>query len=93
MITSQTEVKFTVEVSQIPTQSKLVAEHKAREAYIMELLRHHDISAGRVAELLGIDRWQLSDLMAIYQISPFPEYGQEELAQEVALSRALIDKK
>jgi len=50
----------------------------------MELLRHHDISAGRAAKLLGIDRWQLSYLMDVYDISPFPDHTREELEREVA---------
>ncbi|WP_218616857.1 UPF0175 family protein [[Phormidium ambiguum] IAM M-71] len=39
----------------------------------MTLLRHADISAGKAAKLLGIYRWQLSDLMIKYDISPFPD--------------------
>ena len=33
----------------------------------MTLLRHGDISAGRAAELLEIERWQLDDLMDSYK--------------------------
>jgi len=71
----------------IPEESWLLAQQKAREAFIMELLRHGSISAGRTARLLGLDRWQLSDLMNEYSISPFPELTQEELRQEITGSR------
>jgi len=63
----------------IPEEIWSLAQQKAREAFIMELLRHGSISAGRTARLLGVDRWQLSDLMNDYNISPFPELTQEEL--------------
>ena len=93
MAIEQTEVKFTIEIGTISEPTRLQAEHKAREAYIMELLRQHDISAGRAANLLGIDRWQLSDLMDTYQISPFPEQTREELEQEVAGALRSLEKK
>ena len=34
---------------------------EAQEAFVLALLREGDISAGRAAELLGVDRWQLGD--------------------------------
>ena len=66
------------------------AERKAKEAFVLELLRHGDISAGRAAKLLDISRWDLSDLMSEAGISPFAEVTAEELAAEVeAALRAL----
>ncbi|MDM3847110.1 MAG: UPF0175 family protein [Aphanizomenon gracile PMC649.10] len=58
----------------------------------MTLLRHGDISAGRAAELLEIEQWQLSDLMDIYQISPFPSQTKEELQQEVTQTLAILSQ-
>lgn len=72
-----TEIKFTLTLPEVPEIHRLEAEKKAKEAYIMTLLRHGDISAGRAAELLEIERWQISDLMDIYQISPFPSQTKE----------------
>jgi predicted HTH domain antitoxin len=82
------EVKFTISIAipQIDEAQRLEAERKAREAFIMELLRQANISAGRAAELLGIDRWQLSDLMGLYRISPFAPQTPEELECEVGMS-------
>ncbi|MBO1350411.1 MAG: UPF0175 family protein [Hormoscilla sp. GUM202] len=87
------EVKFTIAVREIPEAKRLAAERKAKEAYVMELLRQHDISAGRAAKLLGIDRWQLSDLMDVYDISPFPDQTREELEREVAYAMQMLEQK
>jgi len=58
----------------------------------MELLLRHDISAGRAAKLLGIDRWQRSDLMDVYDISPFPDQTREELEREVAYAMHMLER-
>lgn len=59
---------------------------------IMTLLRHGDISAGRAAELLEIERWQLDDLMDSYKISPFPTQTKEELLQEVTQTLEILNQ-
>ena len=87
-----TEVKFTLTLPEVPEIHRLEAEKKAKEAYIMTLLRHGDISAGRAAELLEIGQWQLSDLMDIYQISPFPSQTKEELQQEVTQTLEILSQ-
>jgi predicted HTH domain antitoxin len=86
------EFKFKVPISEIPEIHRQEAERLAREAYVMTLLRHGDISAGRAAALLGIDRWQLSDLMDAYYISPFAPLTREELEQEVAQAKRALEK-
>ena len=86
------EVKFTIAIPEIDEAQRLEAERKAREAFIMELLRQGNISAGRAAELLGIDRWQLSDLMGFYRISPFAPQTSEELEREVAETARLLEQ-
>ena len=85
MLESHTEVKFTLPLSEIPEEHRLVAQGKAHEAFVMELLRQGDISAGRTAELLGVNRSQLAKLMYEYNISPFDDtMTVEDLQQEVA---------
>ena len=87
-----TEVKFTLSMlPEIPYIHREEAEKKAKEAYVMTLLRHHDISAGRAAELLGINRWELSDLMDAYDICPFAELTAEELQREVAETMMMLE--
>jgi predicted HTH domain antitoxin len=79
------EVRFTVPLGDVPGQPRAEAEVKAREAFVLSLLRQGQISAGRAAEVLGIDRWGLGDLMSAYGISPFDEtITREELEREVA---------
>lgn len=86
------DFKFKVPIREIPEIHRQEAERLAREAYVMTLLRHGDISAGRAAALLGIDRWQLSDLMDAYYISPFAPLTREELEREVAEAARDLEK-
>ena len=80
-----TEVKFVLPLGNIPETIRREAERKAKEAYVMTLLRHADISAGLAAELLGCDRWQFSNLMNAYNLSPFDDsMTLEEFQLEVA---------
>jgi len=67
------------------------AEQKAREAFVMTLLRFGDISAGRAARILGINRSQLSEVMYEHKVSPFDSsMTREELEQEAnAVLRSL----
>lgn len=53
--------------------NKVDVECKARETFVLELLRQGDISAGRAARLLNISRWDLSELMYAAGISPFDD--------------------
>lgn len=91
-LSNPVEVKFTVSLPELPEGHRLEAEQKAREMFIMVLLRHGDISAGHAAEQLDIDRWQLSDLMDQYQISPFPLQTRNELLSEVMQAQNRIEQ-
>jgi predicted HTH domain antitoxin len=57
-------------------------EAKAREALVMELLREHRFSQGKAAEVLGVDRHELFDLMSKYRV-PAVDLTPEELKQEL----------
>ncbi|MGK7901790.1 MAG: UPF0175 family protein [Hormoscilla sp.] len=91
-IQKHTEVKFTLPVGNISDPIRIEAERQAKEAYVMTLLRHAEISAGLAAHLLGIDRWQLSELMSAYDISPFATLTSEELDREVAQAMRTLEK-
>lgn len=65
---------------------------KAKEAFIMELLREHEVSQGKAAELLGIDRHTLFDVMAKYQV-PVVDMTSEELEQEFQRADAIFRDK
>jgi predicted HTH domain antitoxin len=56
---------------------------RMREALVMELLRRHVISQGKAAELLGISRWDVFDVMGRYQV-PAIDLTAEELKEELA---------
>lgn len=77
------EFKFTVPIGEVPSAHRAAAERKAQEAFVLTLLQQGDISAGRAAELLSVDRWQLSELMSAHGISAFDEtLSREELERE-----------
>jgi predicted HTH domain antitoxin len=86
-----TAYQINLSIANIPEEHQKEAESKAKEAYIMTLLKYHHISAGKAAKLLSINRWQLSDLMSAYNISPFPEQNQEELLKEVEQTIKILE--
>jgi len=55
---------------------------KAREAFVMELLREHRVSQGKAAELLQVSRADFFPLMTRYQI-PVADFTPEELREEL----------
>lgn len=88
------EVRFGLDVGDVPDAHRTAAEGKAREAFVLTLLRQGDLSAGRAAELLGIDRWELSDRMSDYGISPFGVGDEPDaLAHEVERASAASGEK
>ena len=54
---------------------------KAKEGVIMALLRKGKISQGKAAELLSIDRYELFDLMAKYDIA-MSDFSLDELEHQ-----------
>ena len=80
----EVQFTFTLPIDESFLQHKTDATRKAKEAFVLELLRHGDISAGRAAKLLNISRWDLSDLMSTAGISPFAALTPEALDAEVA---------
>jgi predicted HTH domain antitoxin len=78
------EFRFALPLGDLPAAHRSNAERKAQEAFVLSLLKQGDISAGRAAELLDVNRWQLSELMSAHGISPFDEQmTREELEREV----------
>ena len=93
MAKTEVEVQFTftLPIDESFLQHKTDAERKAKEAFVLELLRQGDISAGRAAKLLNISRWDLSELMSAAGISPFAELTAEDLATEVETALKVIN--
>jgi predicted HTH domain antitoxin len=60
-------------------------ETKVKEALVMELLRDHRLSQGKAAEILGISRYELIDLMTNHRV-PVIDLDTEELKNELQKS-------
>ena len=61
---------------------------RVKEALVLDLLREAHISQGKAAELLGITRWEMLDLMVRHHIPSGPATG-EEVRQEIEDLRRL----
>jgi predicted HTH domain antitoxin len=59
------------------------AADRAREALVLDLLREGQLGQSRAAELLGITRWDLLDLMGRYGVRQGPLSG-PEMEQDAA---------
>jgi predicted HTH domain antitoxin len=69
------------------------AAAEAKQALVLHMLRDARISQGKAAELLGITRWDILDLMAKHNIESGPETA-EEVRQEVEdLRRYLAERR
>lgn len=86
-----TPIQFTLQLSDIPEGIHQEAQSKAKEAYVMTLLRHGIISSGRAARLLNIPRLDVIERMSEYGICVFAPQTQSELEQEVAETIAILE--
>ncbi len=57
-------------------------EKRVKQALVMDLLREHQLSQGKAADLLGLNRHELFDLMAKHHI-PVIDLSAEELKSEL----------
>ena len=57
-------------------------ETKVKQALVAELLREHRLSQGKAAELLGLSRHELFDLMAKHHV-PVIDLSADELKREL----------
>ena len=68
---------------------------RAREALVLDLLRHAEISQGFAARMLGITRWDILALMARHAIPSGPltaeEVDREIKAAQLGVQSASID--
>ena len=75
------KMQFHLPIENISKKHQIEATKKAKAAFVLELLRQGDISAGKAAELLNVSRWKLSKLMADAGISAFDESQTAETLQ------------
>lgn len=73
-------LEFPVDLPEASLQNK-EALNKGKETIVLELLRKEEISQGKAAELLGIDKHTLFDLMAKLDI-PMANFSPEELERQ-----------
>tara|TARA_B100000315_G_scaffold258305_1_gene309950 strand:- start:1675 stop:1974 length:300 start_codon:yes stop_codon:yes gene_type:complete len=57
---------------------------RVRETLVMELLRFDRLSEAQAAQLLGLERWEMLEIMGHYQV-PAVRVNPEELKRELAL--------
>lgn len=88
----QVEIKFTLALAGISTEHKMEAELRAKQAYVMTLLKQGAITKHRAATLLGITRLDLIELMGKYEISTFSEQTRSQIEQEVAYTREMLNQ-
>lgn len=74
-------LRFPVELPEDKLKDEEVLR-KGKEGIVLELLRKGEISQGKAAELLEIDRHALFDLMTKYNI-PVIDLTEEELKEEL----------
>lgn len=79
-----TKVEFTIPIHTVTDTIKQEAETKAKEAYVMTLLKYGEISTGKAGQLLGISRLDVIELMSKYEISIFDDsMSLEEFQDEI----------
>lgn len=87
---TELEIRFTFPLDETVLKHKVEVECKARDVFVLELLRQGDISAGRAVRLLSISRWDLSELMYEAGISLFDDSLTTEVL-DAEVKRALKD--
>ncbi len=81
-MSKQVVLDFPVDLPEKSLKNK-EALKKGKEGIVLELLRKEEISQGKAAELLGIDRNTLFDLMAQYDIHVI-DMSERELKEELS---------
>ena len=82
VISRKLVLEFPEEISEKDLEDEEV-QGRSKEGAVFELLRKKKISQGKAAELLGITRNELFDLMAKFDI-PVIDMSEEELKKELA---------
>jgi len=87
VISRKLVLEFPEEISEKDLEDEEV-QRRSKEGAVFELLRKKKISQGKAAELLGITRNELFDLMAKFDI-PVIDMSEEELKKELAKNLGL----
>lgn len=79
------KVKFELELPEELGElfaSEEAAARAVKEALVLDLLNRGEISQGKAAELLGVDRWELFDLLRKHGL-PVLDQSPEELRRDM----------
>jgi len=85
------EIHFTVPGELINRAKPEELTAKAKEAFVMFLLREGTITQGYAARMLGLTRWELMQTMDRYSI-PVIDLTEEELRAEVELTGRMLHR-
>lgn len=81
IMSKQVTLEFPVDLPEEGMLDKEAAR-KGKETFVLELLRKGKISQGKAAELLGISRYEILDLMTEHNI-PMANFPPEELERQI----------
>jgi len=81
-MSTQTHIELDLPPEVVAALGERDLSSKIKEALVMELLREHRFSQGKAAELLGVSRYELFDLMTHYQV-PVIDLTADELDEEL----------
>ena len=78
---------------QLSPEMREKALQKAKEGYVMALLEVGEISSGRAAQILGVSRIKMIEMMNQWGISIFEsEQNLDELRQEVEQAELVLNQ-
>lgn len=78
---------------QLSSEIREKALQKAKEGYVMALLEVGEISSGRAAQILGVSRMKMIEMMNQWGISLFEsEQNLDELRQEVEQAEFILNQ-
>ncbi|GGA54777.1 UPF0175 family protein [Okeania sp. KiyG1] len=78
---------------QVSAEVREKALQKAKEGYVMALLEVGEISSGRAAQILGVNRFEIIEMMNKWGISIFDDSQDlEELRQEVEEAELILNQ-
>ncbi|MBI1743832.1 UPF0175 family protein [Candidatus Acetothermia bacterium] len=92
MTLKKVEVELPEELWKLAGIPAKKASAKFQEILVAELVRQGKLSQGRAAELLGVDRWEIMDLLAKYDV-PTTSLTEAELDCELQSLRQLRREK
>ena len=86
------EVEFSEELWEVVGIPAKKLSAKLQEVLVVELVRQGKLSQGRAAELLGVDRWEIMNILAVYDVQT-TSLTEAELDRDLQVLRELRNEK